>query len=117
MKIYGYIRLSNNQYPLFEGDIRLEHLEITENQTGNLFPCPEDFAPVMYAEPPIIDFEQKQYFIEIPPIQIDDIWTMQYQVNTYTDKEYAIQKELRSKAKYSMIPELNKSGSQPNVIE
>jgi hypothetical protein len=48
----AYIRLSTLEYPVYEGDIRREHEEIREDQTGDNFPCPEGFAKVEHTDPP-----------------------------------------------------------------
>jgi hypothetical protein len=47
----SYIKLSTLEYPLFEGDIRVEHSEITDEQTGDTFPCPPTYAKVQYVAP------------------------------------------------------------------
>lgn len=49
----AYIRLSTLEYPVYEGDIRREHEEIREDQTGDTFPCPEGFAKVEHIDPPM----------------------------------------------------------------
>jgi hypothetical protein len=47
-----YIKLSTSEYPRHEGDIRLEHPEILESQTGDTFPCPDTYAPVEFVPQP-----------------------------------------------------------------
>lgn len=49
----AYIKLATLEYPLHEGNIRLEHPEILESQTGDTFPCPPTYAKVEQTEPPI----------------------------------------------------------------
>ncbi len=49
-----YIKLAAFEYPRHEGDIRLEHPEILESQTGDTFPCPDTYAPVERVDPPEI---------------------------------------------------------------
>lgn len=77
----AYIKLSTLEYPRHEGDIRLEHPEI-----GDEFVCPSDYAEV--AETPQPDFVEKdQRVYELPPENIDGVWTMVWAVHTYTQEE------------------------------
>ena len=55
----AYIKLLTLEYPKHEGDIRLEHPEIHEDQTGETFPCPETYAPVIWVNPPTITETQR----------------------------------------------------------
>ena len=67
-----YIKLSTLEYPRYEGDIRLEYPEITEDQTGDTFPCPEwAWAKVIMVPPPQVEDTQTYYEI-LPPILNDD---------------------------------------------
>jgi hypothetical protein len=47
-----YIKLTTMEYPLHEGNIRLEHPEILETQTGSTFPLPPEYAIVEQPDPP-----------------------------------------------------------------
>jgi hypothetical protein len=48
----AYIKIATLEYPRHEGDIRLEHPEILESQTGATFPCPPTYAKVVETFPP-----------------------------------------------------------------
>jgi hypothetical protein len=79
--IHGYIRLSDNLFPLHEGDIRLEHPEITEDQTHPNFPCPPTYAPVISSPPP--DYDNETQTITCTPTKMPDgtyqiVWTVQH---------------------------------------
>ena len=82
----AYIKLSTNEYPRHEGDIRLEHPEILESQTGDNFPCPETYAKVQWVDCPVINMDAQMYY-ELPPVQINGVWTMVWGVRDLTDAE------------------------------
>ena len=115
----SYLKLSTMEYPLFEGDIRLEHPEISEFQTGDTFPCPENFVKVKEIEHPNFDASQNQYVKEQMPQQIDGVWTQVFSVETYTAEELKqieeFKKMQRAKSMPS-IPDTSGSGSAPNVV-
>lgn len=48
----AYIKIATLEYPLHEGNIRLEHPKILESQTGDTFPCPSTYAKVVETFPP-----------------------------------------------------------------
>jgi hypothetical protein len=90
----AYIRLSNLEHPLHEGDIRLEHPEITEDQTGDTFPCPPTYA--------MIDMTHRManvgfYLVQTDPIPPGDprntstegYWQASYNEFEYTPEEIA----------------------------
>jgi hypothetical protein len=81
-----YIKLATLEYPRYEGDIRLEHGEITEDQTGDTFPCPSTYAPVQFVAPPSFD-TATQCVDPMQPIQVDGVWTMQWLVRNLTAEE------------------------------
>jgi len=122
----AFIKLSTMQYPLFEGDIRLEHPEITECQTGDTFPCPEGFIKVVEVEPPTIDVTQNQYLIEEAPQIINGVWTQIFSVGTYTAEQLSAMAEaikVAQELKNKFRPQLpttkqntSGSGSAPNVV-
>jgi len=120
----SFLKLSTMQYPLFEGDVRLEHPEITECQTGDTFPCPEGFVKIKYVEPPTIDSNLNQYLIEEFPQQIDGVWTQVFSVGTRTAEEIAtIQSAIKmaqeQNNKFMPKPQVQNtsgSGSAPNVV-
>ena len=81
-----YIKLSTLEYPRHEGDIRLEHPEIQESQTGNTFPCPSTYALVVPTDRPTFD-EATQTTQEQAPMQVDGVWTQQWSVRDLTAQE------------------------------
>jgi hypothetical protein len=82
----SYIKLSTLEYPRHEGDIRLEYPEITEDQTGDSFPCPDTYALVKETTAPEFNFAT-QVCYETAPVQIDSVWTQQWAVRSMTDEE------------------------------
>lgn len=84
----AYIKLSTLEYPLHEGDIRLEHPEIREDQTWPDFPCPDTYALVTPVALPEWD-QATQTFEELPPEQVDGVWTQQFLVRDMTAEELA----------------------------
>lgn len=82
----AYIKLSTLEYPRHEGDIRLEHPEILESQTGDTFPCPDTYALVVTTERPTINPET-QLAYEMQPTQVNGIWTMVWAVRDLTSEE------------------------------
>tara|TARA_R110000868_G_scaffold308447_3_gene569953 strand:+ start:1674 stop:1979 length:306 start_codon:yes stop_codon:yes gene_type:complete len=81
----AYIKLSTLEYPRHEGDIRLEHPEILESQTGDTFPCPDTYQLVQWVDAPTITEHQQAY--EIAPIQQDGVWIMRWEVRDLTAAE------------------------------
>jgi hypothetical protein len=71
----SYIKLATLQYPLFEGDIRAEHSEILEEQTGDAFPCPPTYAKVQQVEPYQVNYETHVCY-ETAPENRDGKWYM-----------------------------------------
>lgn len=83
-----YIKLSTLEFPRHEGDIRLEHPEILESQTGDTFPCPPTYAPVEFIEPPIVS--DVQTCEPAPPVQdAQGNWKMAWTVRDLTASELA----------------------------
>jgi len=99
--LYYYIKLNTNQFPLHQGDIILEHPEITEDQIGPDFPCPPDFALVRMTERPVIDRMNQDAFYE--PIFENGEWTIKWNIVELSDEQKAQmiflkeQEELRNK--------------------
>ena len=84
-----YIRLSDLQYPFFEGDIRNLHPEITDDQTGPTFPALQDFAVVAWSNPPPVS-PPLEYVFEGQPAQTDaGGWQMTWLVGYYTPEQWA----------------------------
>jgi len=82
----AYIKLSTLEYPRHEGDIRLEHPEIQESQTGDTFPCPNTYALVVPTDRPAFD-GATQTAQEQAPLQVNDVWTQQWSVRDLTVQE------------------------------
>jgi hypothetical protein len=87
-----YIKLATLEFPRHEGDIRREHPEITEDQTGPDFPCPSTYALV--EETPCPEFTPNlQIAYQIEPVQIDGVWKQVWEVRNFTAEEIASQEE------------------------
>jgi hypothetical protein len=82
----AYIKLSTLEYPRHEGDIRIEHPDIREDQTYPNFPCPDTYALVTPIQIPSYN-EETQCAEEITPIQIEGVWTQQFLVRDLTAEE------------------------------
>lgn len=109
-----YLKLSTMEYPRFEGDIRLDYPEITEDQTGDTFPCPADYVVVTEVPCPAFD-GATQAAIQLMPQQIDGVWTMVWEIKNYTqdqiDAIYAANEEDRLRRESQM--DLNSFTEQP----
>ena len=82
----AYIKLSTLEYPRHEGDIRLEHQEIREDQTGATFPCPDTYALVTQTDRPNFD-SATQAVYELAPVQNNGTWTTVWAIRALTDEE------------------------------
>lgn len=82
----SYIKLSTFEYPLFEGDIRLEHPDIPESLTGDDFPCPPTYIRV-YPSDPIEYDHMTQALYELDPQPIDGKWYIQWGIRELTLQE------------------------------
>lgn len=56
------------EYPLYEGDIRLEHPEIREDQTGDTFPCPPTYGVVEIPAQPTNELNTYEYYSMDTPV-------------------------------------------------
>jgi hypothetical protein len=92
----SYIKLSTLEYPRHEGDIRLEYPEITEDQTGDSFPCPETYALVTPIQIPECNYKT-QCVVELQPKQIDGVWIQQFLVRDLTVEELEIRAKIIAK--------------------
>lgn len=81
-----YIKLSTLEYPRHEGDIRIEHPEIQESQTGDTFPCPSTYALVVPTTVPAFN-EATQIAQLQAPVQVNGVWTQQWSVRSLTTQE------------------------------
>lgn len=81
-----FIKLATLEYPRHEGDIRLEHPEILESQTGDTFPCPDTYAPVEFVQPP--PTIETQTIEMLPPVQDESgKWKMVWAIRDLTPEE------------------------------
>jgi hypothetical protein len=69
-----YINKDTNEYPRYQGDIRLVHPEI-----GEEFICPPCFVEVLQTEPPIYD-ATKETLIEDFPELIDGTYVQKWRI-------------------------------------
>lgn len=76
--IYAYIHPPSMLYPIFEGELRLLFPEITEDQTGDTFPCPHGYFPVLNIQPTIGFDHPSLGFEELYPIKINGNWERQW---------------------------------------
>lgn len=116
----AYIKLATMEYPRYEGDIRLEHPEITEAQTGAGFPCPPEYALVQWVDAPGIT-PPLQYLVEGKPQLVGGQWFMTWNVKERTQAEWDDMQERMKKDKLLAnqtygLEKLAFSGSPPDVI-
>ena len=94
----SYINIHSLAYPYHEGDIRLLHPEIREDQTGDTFPCPPEFAPVK--EKPFPEFDPNTHKVErTMPFNIDGVWEYTFNVVELTSDEIANRQAILAKIK------------------
>lgn len=87
----AFIKIDTLEYPRHEGDIRREHPEIKEEQTGDSFPIPQGWARVSWTEPPAYDSESQACY-EQSPVLDGDVWRMTWAVRELTAEEIAQRK-------------------------
>lgn len=116
----SYLKLSTMKYPLYEGDIRLEHPEISEDQTGDTFPILDDYVKVQYTERPAYDWNTQQVELKFP-VNKDGIWYTNWVVKPLSAHQIE-----RRKSKDNSTPSdggtprpvnIDVNGNPPNVIE
>jgi hypothetical protein len=89
-----YIQIETKEYPQYEGDIRLQYPDIPENLTGDEFPCPDTYAKVEWVDLP--DHNRNSHFAyELPPVQENGVWKMQWVVRELTDEEKEVRQTNR----------------------
>lgn len=76
-----YIKLATKEFPLHEGDIRLEHPEI-----GETFVCPDTYAVVLPAMPPAIDTTKYRY-ADVVAVFEYGVWRAKFNVVEKTQQE------------------------------
>jgi hypothetical protein len=94
----AYIKLATLEYPRHEGDIRIDHPEISESQTGVTFPCPASYAQVQWIDRPAFD-SATQICREMAPVFSNGVWKMSWEVRTLTTEEQQARAALLAKIK------------------
>jgi hypothetical protein len=107
----AYIKLATLEYPRHEGDIRLDHPEIQESQTGDTFPCPSTYALVEQTQRPTFNPAVSKC-VEGAPVQVDGTWQTTWVVVLLTQEELDF--NAQQEASLNL---LDQPGSTPNVIE
>jgi len=113
-----YIKISTLEYPLHEGDIRLAFSDIPQDLTGDAFPCPEGYAPVVIPEPPNVNWAVQLAYPSAPAC-IDGVWSIAWNVRDFTQEELdniQAHKDAAEQEHGIVEPDLTVSGSAPNVI-
>ena len=82
-----YIKLSTLQYPFSEGDIRLEYPEISEELTGDDFPCPDAYAKVLSTPQPLHDGYNETYEMVFPELKEDGKYYMKWAFKELSEEE------------------------------
>jgi len=103
-----YIRLSDNAYPLYPGDVRLEYPNLPAD-----FECPEGFLEVKWVEPEPADLMENTYQVRAEVVDgvLQTVWDVIPRPQEYID---AMRQEI-AKQKNSPF-NINASGSAPDVI-
>jgi len=110
----SFIKLSTLEYPLHEGDIRLEHPEILESQTGDTFPCPDTYAPVEWIDPPSIT-ENQSVGLGVPVQDESGKWKTTWTVNDLTPEEIQARKDWEDQMQREMEARMNPGSDQINT--
>lgn len=112
-----YLKLSTMEWPLYEGDIRLEHPNISEELTGESFPCPDGYALVKQDPMPQYDSTLARLNI-LPPVFENNTWVAKWSDPVYfTEDELAqMEQDKRDNLKNLKIRDLSLKGSAPDVI-
>lgn len=73
MTIYAYRKRDTGQYPVFQGDIRLEYPDM-----GETFVCPDTYEPVYASTPPLLTASER--LSEAQPVMLSGRWVQQFEV-------------------------------------
>jgi len=98
-----FIRLDTQQFPFYEGDIRLEHPEISEELTGDSFPVPNGYARLQVTPQPAFDADT-QILNPMEVENINGVWRIKWTFRDLTPVEI----ESLRKAKENFDASLNK---------
>jgi hypothetical protein len=108
-----YININTKQYPLHQGDIRLE-----VDGIGEEFVCPEGYAIVQPVDMPSVT--NTQYCVEDAPVEQDGVWVQQFRVVQMTPEEVAARDAwmaAEADAQKPKRPNIDQPGSAPNVVD
>jgi hypothetical protein len=83
----NYIKRSTLEYPVHEGDIRLEYPDIAEHLTGAEFPCPDTFSKVVEVEPPEVNPAVEVFYELTPVLQADGKYYKSWAIRELTEEE------------------------------
>lgn len=116
-----YIRLSDGYFPMHEGDIRLAHPEIREDQTHPNFPCPEGYALVEMD--PMPEFDIDTHTVDrLAPEQINGKWHVRWS-NIRSHPPEVLEARRQAKERFlaemranSIHRNLDTPGAAPNVV-
>lgn len=100
------------QYPLYEGDIRLQHPDIPKG-SGGKFIAPEDYVYISTEDMP--ENTLTTYVYSVEPVFVNGIWKASYIIKEYTSEEIEQRNEKLSKRNNKL--DLLASGNKPSVIE
>jgi hypothetical protein len=115
MKVYAYIKKSTGQFPLHEGDIRLEYPDISEDLTDATFPCPDTYIEVLYVDLPEFD-KTKQVIDSVNPVETNGIWKIQWNIRDMTAEELANVVAMEKQALRRQMKSIDSPGAPPNVV-
>jgi hypothetical protein len=88
-----YIRLEDNTYPLYRGNIQSNY------KLGDEFILPEGYVQVNWIDPPVYDEKtQIPYVIEPKKLYLD-YWVMQWAVRDLTPEEIEMKKDFDKRHK------------------
>ena len=106
-----YIKLSTMRFPMHEGDIRLEHPEILESQTGPTFPCPDDYAIVEQVDPPVYDETQYSCSQSTPVRDENGNWKMNWIITELTEEQRQSVLQIQEMLKQETEKDVNEASS------
>jgi len=113
------MRLSDMVFPLFEGDIRLAHPDIPESATGDDFPCPSTFVPVINTPVPEYNKATHKMLCQSAEL-VDGVWQTKWEAvpRDFAEEARIIQeiRQMQALMGGPPAPDLQAPGSAPNVI-
>ena len=117
MSSFTYINIATLQYPLFQGDIRLEFPNM-----GEEFILPEGYAEIISIPWPE-NYDPKLFRVaELSPENVNGNWMQRFEVVAKTEIEIENERKdyaefLAQQQAYDFVQDLTASGSAPNVID